>query len=1183
MFSNSTGQRFCQRAIGGCALLLLLLVCAMRVSAQDAAEAQKLVLSRANELYGTAVALEARGDWERALEARRQVVQLLEEGSGDTQRHTDIARTELAALLVTLGRYGEAREVLQRSLQARTKVLPKGAIEIPEVLNLIGETYRKEGLLTNSLTCYEQARELLQPAPRPVALLGVVLNNQAMSVISLGDNAGAEHLLTNSLQVFAEIPGINPALLAPPLSTLGELHRNLGQLDQALREQRQALALLTNVAATHPIRLVVNNNLASVCRDLELIPEAIQIYSNTLAQLQPLRGTDDLEVLQVRRNLAEALALDENLAGSRRLIEDVLQRLLATGRTNLPVYLGALTDAGAQQQNCGDLPAARRSFQTALDLALVRHGPDHLLTCENRERLAMLAMAGMDLARAHELLDQALAARQRNAERDPRRRFELVAGYLEWAKFERVLGRADEADDCLKQALAIQAALPRTNHTVLAETLEQRGLLAGEGNRLQAALEYHQAARRIRADAMGESSLPVAQSRMNLAEVLARQGEIQAALAEARPAMDAFSTRLGPDHPRTLMAAFGYANLRHRAGDFTNAAALYARALAGFERLGVRYAAVAALDSGLLEVDRGRLAAAVEFADRAREVQDRLWQNRLRFGSEVDRLAGDGHASVVTLLAEVAPTNPLPLATAVLRWKGAVLDSLVEDRQLAARAGDPACATNVQALKTARLRRYELALAAGSRQPPTTNEVRQAAAEVERLESQLAQRFSALGEIRRASTVTAGTIQTSLPPDTVLIEFVRYERWRGGGRTEPAFGALVLGRETTPRWVPLGGAEGAGGIAGLVHEFHTLMREPALTNSAALLAAARALHNRLWYPVQPWLTNGIKSVVIAPDAELNFVPFAALWRGDHFLGQDYWFRYVTSGRDLLAPALDPPTTRTVDIYGAPQFSRPAWQRGFVAAVKALWTVPVMSGGTATHLPGSYEALDESVIEAQVVAQTARTNRGVPTPFLNAEASEAQLRRRPPPYVLHLATHGTFLPDQAQPARSAISPNPPHFGLARNAMSRAWIALAGANETLDAWRRGEPPAPANDGLLTADEVASLDLTGTWLVTLSACDTGVGIARGGEGVFGLRRAFGLAGAQHLVVTLWPVRDRHSREFMTEFYADALTANDPAGALARVQRKKLADWTKSDGSARALRWAGPYVLSSRGSLPR
>jgi TPR repeat protein len=143
------------------------------------------------------------------------------------------------------------------------------------------------------------------------------------------------------------------------------------------------------------------------------------------------------------------------------------------------------------------------------------------------------------------------------------------------------------------------------------------------------------------------------------------------------------------------------------------------------------------------------------------------------------------------------------------------------------------------------------------------------------------------------------------------------------------------------------------------------------------------------------------------------------------------------------------------------------------------------------------------------------------------------------------------------------------------MRASGVALAGAQQTLKLWSQRKAPDPETDGILTAEEVASLNLDGTWLVTLSACETGVGEARSGEGVFGLRRAFMIAGAENLLMTLWPVADDTTASIMADFYKEALVTGDAPGSLAKVQRDWLVKLRQEKGLAAAIREAGPFAM--------
>jgi CHAT domain-containing protein len=147
------------------------------------------------------------------------------------------------------------------------------------------------------------------------------------------------------------------------------------------------------------------------------------------------------------------------------------------------------------------------------------------------------------------------------------------------------------------------------------------------------------------------------------------------------------------------------------------------------------------------------------------------------------------------------------------------------------------------------------------------------------------------------------------------------------------------------------------------------------------------------------------------------------------------------------------------------------------------------------------------------------------------------------------------------------------------MHRSGMAMAGAQNTLLAWGRGEVPPTDNDGIVTAEEVGGLKLSGTWLVTLSACETGSGDVHAGEGVMGLRRGFIQSGARNLLMTLWPISDQTTVQIMMDFYDSAFKTGNAPQALAETQRDWLVKLRKEKGLLAAVRLAGPFIMSSQG----
>jgi CHAT domain-containing protein len=233
---------------------------------------------------------------------------------------------------------------------------------------------------------------------------------------------------------------------------------------------------------------------------------------------------------------------------------------------------------------------------------------------------------------------------------------------------------------------------------------------------------------------------------------------------------------------------------------------------------------------------------------------------------------------------------------------------------------------------------------------------------------------------------------------------------------------------------------------------------------------------------------------------------------------------------------------------------------------------------------SFSPLEGTKTESDRLAGKFKLWEWDPLELNGDKATKEELLRMQSPYILHLATHGFFAPAEPAASQSESKPLQLEKEVTRskffeNPMHRSGLALAGAQTTLEAWKRGEVPPVDNDGILTADEVGSLNLTGTWLVTLSACDTGSGEAKAGEGVMGLRRGFIEAGAQNLLMTLWPISDETTVQIMIDFYEAAHASGNAPEALARIQRDWLVSLREKEGLVKAVQLAGPFIMSFQG----
>jgi len=300
------------------------------------------------------------------------------------------------------------------------------------------------------------------------------------------------------------------------------------------------------------------------------------------------------------------------------------------------------------------------------------------------------------------------------------------------------------------------------------------------------------------------------------------------------------------------------------------------------------------------------------------------------------------------------------------------------------------------------------------------------------------------------------------------------------------------------------------------------------------------------------LLGDARQLLVSPDGELNLLPFEALVdEGGRYLierPEEYSITYLTSGRDLLRLQVTRESKSRPLVLANPAFGKPA------AALMAK----VNGASVDRRLRSVTTASDLSETYFAPLAGTALEARSIQTLFPDSDllsaalASESALKQVRAPRLLHIATHGFFLSepgtDRAPPPGAVAAPGSTATtrGISSkaridNPLLRSGLALAGANLHF---------AGNDDGILTALEASGLNLWGTKLVVLSACDTGVGEVRSGEGVYGLRRAFVLAGAESLVMSLWPVSDYTTRALMSNYYKNLKQGQGRGAALRAVQ---------------------------------
>jgi CHAT domain-containing protein len=328
----------------------------------------------------------------------------------------------------------------------------------------------------------------------------------------------------------------------------------------------------------------------------------------------------------------------------------------------------------------------------------------------------------------------------------------------------------------------------------------------------------------------------------------------------------------------------------------------------------------------------------------------------------------------------------------------------------------------------------------------------------------------------------------------------------------------------------------AGTIDHAIGDFGEALANPGAFNEPAVKRAGRALDELVMRPIRDMLGKTTR-LLIAPDSELNLLPFAALVdEQGRYLVERYSITYLTSGRDLLRMQ-DRADSRSAPIVMA----NPAFDLGDTTAVALASATDGVRGRRSGELLQRWDPLAGTAQEAAAMKKLMSRVQVLE----GRAATESALKRVAGPEMLHIATHGFFLPDEA-PALPSAGTGAPGNPASENPLLRSGLVLAGANA-----RNG---GDGEDGILTALEAAGLDLWGTRLVVLSACETGLGQARSGDGVYGLRRSLVLAGAESQLISLWQVDDKATRDLMVAYYQRLLAGGGRSESLRQVQLDML-----------------------------
>jgi tetratricopeptide (TPR) repeat protein len=1091
------------------------------VSVEGASGAESIRTADALDLLVESLRKSGKGHEPASLVLARRAVSIREKLLGPRDLTLARSRQALANVLESSGDLAGARQLFEKVLEIRTASLGRHP-DVASSLNSLGNVLLAQDDYAGAKQRYELAleiqRETLEPSDPAMAR---TLHRLGMLLTRTSDFAGARRRFEEALSIYGD-GAAGKSETAGLLNSFATLLEQMGEIENAVSTYRRALEVRRlQFGPRHPQTAFVMNTLANALVGLgdyaearRLLEEAIEIEKETLPAGHRSIGS-------AQWNLGRLFYLMGDYALARAAYEESMRIWQASGEGSSHVA-ELLLEMGALSEAIEEPTDAARFYERALEILRTTLG-------EERQHYASALNA---LARA----------RSRSGDEGHARRL-------------------------FEQALAIRERVLSPDHRDVAESLHDLANSLAASCEDEAALPLLQRALAIREKALGADHPLVARTLIDLAEVLARKGEISEAFDDALKAES-----ISRNHLR-----------------------LTARSLP--ERQALGYAAVRTRGIDL------SLWLALEFQERIPDGSSRVMDALIR--------------SRALVLDEMASRSSLPGGDSdpnVVRIARELEASRTRLANLAIRGPDPAHPESHAALLEEARRNVEAAERSLTDASVSFRET-------------LAARQAGLTEVSdalpRSSAIAAFAVYerpawSPRPPPAHAGEKAPDCR-RESDSSVLSYASFVLrSGERKPELVPIGPT--AAIDAALFRSRDLAGMETGGESSdlkqmeAAYRSEAALLRRQIWDPLLNSLASASR-VFIVPDGNLSLANFGSLpiEESSYLLERGPRIHYLSTERDLVAFSSTSKAGKGLLALGGPDFD----------AMPAERAVPVpragaSGAGNGTNLVSSkdvdvaaapprsrsagcadfrtirFEPLPDSALEvAEITASWARRDALAAADSTNGtfrgaagvrdviqlsgpDATESAFKDLAPGRRdLHISTHGFFLEGRCASALTgsrgvgglAVEGGklpPPSFG--DNPLLLSGLALAGAN------RRGAATGASEDGILTAEEISGMDLQGVRTAVLSACETGVGRIRAGEGVLGLRRAFEIAGVRSLVMSLWSVDDAATREWMRRFYENRFTGGLGASDAAYEAALGLLRARRARGqSTHPYYWAG------------
>lgn len=953
-------------------------------------------------------------------------------------------------------------------------------------LNQLADAYYHMGEANKAMPLYEQALEILKKEEHPDFTHS--LNGLSDVYVYRGEYQKALPLMQQVVNVRKEVLGEQHTDYAISLHNLAFLFEHIGQYDKALPLYEQALDIIKIVLGEKNSRYMPTlENLAGLYGRMGQYDKALPLLQQAVEIQRSVWGEQHPHYASSLNNLAN---LYQSLGQYDKALSKLLQAVAIRKEwmTDHPDYATSLNDLAILYERIGQQEKSVPLLKEALTILKKVLGERH-----SKYILTLENLAG--------LYDN--------------------------------MGHSDTALLLYEQALAVRKALVKESPDYTLGLNNLAGLYASRGQYVKALPLLEQAVI-IRKKIWGEEHPGYAHSLHNLAHLYEHLGRQQDALSLYQKALTIREKALGPHHPDYVSSLISIGLLYSNMDRPSEALALLSKANATT----VKY--LAQTYSSLSEQDK------LTFFNK--EAYQFNYLPSIIYSHE------RADQSALLQLYE----NELEAKGMVLEDQRQVLHSIRKSRDSAA----------LQLFNLWRLHKVftgKQMLLPVSQRVPYLDQLQETTNQIEQQLSRVAIPFRNHLYYQQADVEK---IRQKLVKGEAAIEFIRFNLFHKQWTDSTLYAAIVLLPEDSNfLFVPLceerqlrrflepdttsSKQDHTTSTEALIHQ---LYRGIIITENEQTGTISDSLYQNIWKPLEQYLKD-VHTVYYTPAGLLHRVAFRAL-RSDstHLLIDKYQLNQLLSTRSLAFSEVVNSRPGVINIWGHIAYNLPSSSlqaqpgtdtSAFSFNFYTSDTRELRGSKEWNTLPGTQEemeSLQKILLQAGVQTTTIGGSNATEEAFKSLDGRS--------PQVLHMATHGFFLPVvQSKIKKESILDHSNVFTIQQNPMLRGGLVLAGANY---AWKGGTALPGREDGILTAYEIAQLDLSSTELVVLSACETALGDLQGNEGVIGLQRAFKLAGVKQMILSLWKVPDKETKELMTLFYRNWTSGQSTREALHAAQLK-------------------------------